>query len=391
LWEHLEEWVDNLIAYYEQTETTIDVATGHYGDGGLACAMLKQKKGIPYTFTGHSLGAQKFDKLNRDFVNIFELEEQYFFSKRILAERTAIRYSDVVFVSTKQERDEQYQHPLYHDVSADATFEVVPPGANIEVFRPLGNQPLTSSMRAIEQRMNRHLAEDRRNKAHIIAASRLDPKKNHLGLLQAYAGSPALQEQANLILSVRGIEDVFTDYSQANPNEQAILSSLLDVIRTNRLEGKVAFLNIRTQQELADTYRLLSTKQGIFTLTALYEPFGLAPIEAMSAGLPAVVTKYGGPSDVLRDSDGEYGVLVDALDPTDIADGLLKCLSQHDYYQAQGQYRVQTSYTWAISAQRYLHAIAKIEKDKRHMEIPRYFRTKNPADLDTSFLLSRYR
>jgi sucrose-phosphate synthase len=267
---------------------------------------------------------------------------------------------------------------------------VVPPGANTDVFRPLGNQPISMLMRDIEQRMNRHIAEGRQNKAYIIAASRLDPKKNHLGLLEAYANSRALQEQANLVLSVRGIEDVFTDYTQASPGEQAILSSLLDVIRRNNLFGKVAFLNIRTQQELADTYRLLSTKQGIFTLTALYEPFGLAPIEAMSAGLPAVVTKYGGPSDVLQDEEGVYGVLVDALSSEDIAHGLLECLERHDFYQKQGQYRVQTSYTWAISAQRYLYAIAKIQSDERQVVIPRYFYTKNQADLDTTFLRSRY-
>ena len=45
------------------------------------------------------------------------------------------------------------------------------------------------------------------------------------------------------------------------------------------------------------TLTLISAIQGdIDALTALYEPFGLAPLEAMAAGLPAVVSKFVGPS-----------------------------------------------------------------------------------------------
>ncbi len=59
LWEHLNEYVENIIAFYKSEGEMPDFVTTHYGDGGLAGAILQEKTGIPYSFTGHSLGAQK--------------------------------------------------------------------------------------------------------------------------------------------------------------------------------------------------------------------------------------------------------------------------------------------------------------------------------------------
>ena len=46
----------------------------------------------------------------------------------------------------------------------------------------------------------------------VIASSRLDPKKNHFGLLQAFARSEELQNTANLCIVLRGIENPLRDY-----------------------------------------------------------------------------------------------------------------------------------------------------------------------------------
>ncbi|MCL7454734.1 MAG: glycosyltransferase, partial [Anaerolineae bacterium] len=66
-----------------------------------------------------------------------------------------------------------------------------------------------------------------------------------------------------------------------------------------QLWGKVSAFSLNSQQELASAYRYLSKRRSVFALTALYEPFGLAPLEAMAAGLPAIVTQNGGPSESL--------------------------------------------------------------------------------------------
>ncbi|MDP0881292.1 glycosyltransferase, partial [Klebsiella variicola] len=77
---------------------------------------------------------------------------------------------------------------------------------------------------------------------------------------------------------------------------------------------------------------------------------GLAPLEAMACGLPAVVTKNGGPSESLKDSNNEYGVLVDPTDVDDIKDGLLSLLGPERRdrlleMRALGERRVLSRYT----------------------------------------------
>ncbi|MCF7925036.1 MAG: glycosyltransferase [Candidatus Izimaplasma sp.] len=391
LWEHIEEWVDNIIAFYQKEGQTIDFVTGHYGDGGLAAAMLKDKIDVPYSFTGHSLGAQKLDKLNGSLDNYKKLDEQYHFTKRLLAENTAIKYSDIIFVSTEQEKLEQYTHPLYKESSHNKQFEVAPPGANTTVFAKYNGHNIDPSTKEkVDTVIKRDIDSDRQDLAMIISASRLDPKKNHVGLVRAFAKSDKLRSKMNLMISLRGIDNAFQDYSMAKPKEQTILDEIFELIDTHDLKGEVSFVSINSQDELADTYRYLTTKQGIFTLTALYEPFGLAPIEAMSTGLPVVVTKYGGPQEVLYENGEDYGVLVDVKDDADIAKGLLEALEKYAFYQKQGEIRVFSKYTWKQTAKHYLKAIDQLLNTSSKVDIPTYFYSLDETDLKKYSLLEDY-
>jgi len=391
LWPYLNEWTNNIIDFYEKEGSLFDFMTGHYGDGGLACAMLKHKTTIPYSFTGHSLGAQKLEKLGMNTENVEKLDEKYHFTERILAERTAIYNSNLIFVSTEQERDEQYSHQLYKDITNNfkhpLRFVVTPPGANTKVFAPMVGDNISQGFaRVIENIITRDIYSERRNLPFIISASRLDPKKNHLGLIKAFAINNELNTRANLLISVRGIKDAFETYQNAAPDELEILDKIFEVIKQYNLVGKISFMSINSQTELADTYRYMTKRKSIFTLTALYEPFGLAPIEAMSTGLPAVVTKYGGPSDVLYEDGIEFGVLVDAFDEVDISKGLLKALNNYEFYKTQGMKRVKEKYTWEATAKKYLDAISKVEENSEEVVINNYFIEPKSINLDKTFL-----
>ncbi|MGS0971673.1 MAG: glycosyltransferase [Candidatus Izemoplasmataceae bacterium] len=387
LWEHLSEWVDNIIGFYQKEGVNIDFATGHYGDGGLACAILKDKMQIPYSFTGHSLGAQKFDKLYQSNASLKELERTYHFSKRLLAENTAMKYADVIFVSTSQEKDEQYTHELYQASSKDKNFVVASPGVNIETFAEYnGHNVDLDVLNKVEKTLSRDIDSSRKDLAHILLASRLDPKKNHIGLLEAYANDQSLQDKANVVISLRGVDNAFKNYSILKPNEQKIMDQMMNTIEKYELYGKVTFINILSQKELANTYRYFVSKQGIFCLTALYEPFGLAPIEAMSTGLPAVVTKYGGPSEVLKEDGKTFGVLIDVHSSKEIAKGIHKAIDEYEHYQQAGVQRVLTSYTWTATAKTYINAIKEINEPVKDVMIPTYFYSLNQDDLDQRVL-----
>ena len=365
LWPFLgSEFVPRLLTHYADEGALPDATTAHYGDGGLCTAIIQERTGIPFTFTAHSLGAQKMDKLHVRRKNLAEVDERYHFSRRILAERLGMNRSVVNITSTSQERYSQYTHNAYRgavDPTDDLRFAVVPPGVAMEIFDRATHYPNEDAVYThVRAALARDLTAERTSMPCIVASSRLDPKKNHLGLVEAFAGSAALRERANLVIITGNLDDPLTDYREAGMGERAVLDSLMQVIDRAKLRGQLSMFALRSQSELAAGYRFFAGLHSVFALTALYEPFGLAPLEAMAAGLPAVVTKFGGPSESLRSGDEEYGILVDPNDALEVSAGLFALTSNLDRwkrYAEAGYQRVLAQYTWKRTAEGYLRAL----------------------------------
>ncbi len=369
LWPHLvRDWVPNTLAFYKKEGRFPDLFTTHYGDGGICGVLIEAQTHVPFTFTGHSLGAQKMDKLGASPENLADLDAQYFFSRRIIAERLSMNHSAINITSTRQERFEQYGHCAYHgavDVHDDQRFAVIPPGVNLTVFGSDARALEENAVHAhIQAMLARDIADGRRDLPVIIASSRLDPKKNHLDLVKAFAQTPELQSRANLVISTSGLADALRDDGSASPTERAVLAQIRAVVTQYHLEGKISAFALRGQPALAAAYRFFAQRSGsVFALTALYEPFGLAPLEAAAAGLPLVVTQNGGPTESLREDNVAYGVLVDPTDPADIAQGLLRLVGDPQAwaeFAQRGRQRVLDRYTWERTAQGYLAHIEEI-------------------------------
>ena len=354
LWPHMAEFVDNILAFYG--DDLPDFATAHYADGGYCGVLARAKAGLGFTFTGHSLGAQKMDKLGVGAANWADMSARYKFSSRIAAERMAMSGAARIVVSTGQEQREQYAHPLYRGAvdPADAKFRVIPPGVNGKVF---STEPGAADA-AVTAALDARFAGDARPVT--VVSSRLDEKKNILGVVQAYAAEPALREKAALALCVRGIDDPARDIGNLGAAEQKVLGEILKVIGDAGLGDDIHFLNIRSQAELAATYRYFGKRGSVFALTSFYEPFGLAPIEAAACGLAPVATKNGGPTEIFADGSG---VLVDPFSPEDIAKGLLDALGHQTDLAARAIRRVEETYTWARTAEAYLGAISEAMGD----------------------------
>jgi sucrose-phosphate synthase len=383
LWPHLgSEWVPNILAFYQGEGKVPDAFTAHYADGGLSGALLKKEAGVPFTFTGHSLGAQKMDKLGVTPENLADMDTRFHFARRIFAERVSMNHAGRIITSTTQERLEQYAHPAYHsavDPSDGAHFAVIPPGVNRHVFSPAPASEDALVQHRIQAALERDIADGRRELPMAVASSRLDTKKNHLGLVQAFAHSQDLQASANLAIVVRGLDDPLRRYEILSPGEKAIMDEITDLMTSHDLWGKVTAFPLNSQPELAAAYRYLAEFRSVFALTALYEPFGLAPLEAMSCGLPAVVTKNGGPSESLKEGEREYGVLVNPSDPDDIAQGLLRVLGSEGSwtrFQGAGMQRVLSRYTWERTAEGYLSILGEMIREPARpgeLAIPEYF------------------
>ncbi|MBW4627100.1 MAG: glycosyltransferase [Brasilonema octagenarum HA4186-MV1] len=368
LWPHLvSDWVPNILKFYEEEGGLPDAMTAHYADGGLCGVLIEEKTSIPFTFTGHSLGAQKIDKLEVTAENLAQIDEQFQFRYRIIAERLSMNRSAINITSTRQERFEQYSHRVYCgavDFNNDSRFAVIPPGADFSIFGAQERYENEEGIyQLVQERLARDIAESRRDLPAILASSRLEPKKNLLGLVQAFAMSQTLQERANLVLLTGGLDDPLRELTSDEVTEE-VLAPIRKVVEENDLSGKISAFGLSEGQEaLAATYRFMAKRRSVFALTALYEPFGLAPLEAAAAGLPLVATQNGGPSESLQEGDTEYGVLVNPEDPADIARGLERLLCDSDeweHFAVAGQQRVLKTYTWETTAQNYLNQIEQI-------------------------------
>ncbi|MFQ5949431.1 MAG: glycosyltransferase [Nitrospiria bacterium] len=361
LWEHLDEYTDNILSFYGGTLP--DFVTAHYGDGGYSAVLLKKKSGLGFTFTGHSLGAQKLDKLGMNLENFEKINQQYHFSKRIAAECLSMAYASKIITSTSQERFEQYSHYLYKgavDVNENSKFSVIPPGVNTRIFNTEKNAYDRKIHRGIDEKIGRN------KKPCIIVSSRLDKKKNMIGVVKAYALSKELQTKAYLSIFVRGLDDPYSEVDGLPEAEQGILQPILEMIDQKKLKEKVFFLNVKSQEELAATYKYFAGLGSVFALTAFYEPFGLAPIEAAACGLSVVATKNGGPSEIFEDGSG---ILVDPFDIKEISEGLLKGVAGYDHFSARGVQRIKAKYTWDKTAEAYRAVIHQCAKEPHDREL----------------------
>ena len=120
----------------------------------------------------------------------------------------------------------------------------------------------------------------------------------------------------------------------------------------------------------------------------------------MAAGLPAVATKHGGPSESLYENGQEFGVLIDPVDPDDVARGLMRVLespASWQRYSEAGHQRILDRYTWERTAAGYAAVLEELmahqsaRKSTGQLPIPPYFVDPSPAnDFTTEDLAAIY-
>jgi len=389
LWPYLGEWAENVAKLYRGEGSWPDLWTGHYADGGLAAALLEEASGVPFTFTGHSLGAWKLDGLVQGSEDLAAADARYNFGARLEAERTAMARSVANVANSEAERREQYDHAAYRgsvDVRDDGRFAVIPPGIDFEIFDPEARGPQEEGTRErILAAHRRDVAPERQDLPAVVAWSRLDPKKNHLSLVEAFAGSDELRRRANLLIITRGLDDPLRNPGAAD-EERTVLEALISAVERADLWGGISAFGLSGQTALAALYRWGAETGGVFCLPAEYEPFGMTVVEAMAVGLPVVVTRNGGPQETT--DGGRVGLLVDPHDPQDIAAKLLVLLSDGEtwkVYADRGLERSHDLYSWRRTAEGYLGLADEAARGERggdpSFPVPDFAGRPAPAEL----------
>jgi len=346
LWDHLDTFVDNTIAYIHSRPRQPDLLHSHYADAGYVGSRLAHIRGIPLIHTGHSLGRVKRRRLLATGLSSTRIEERYAMARRIEAEELTLASAERVITSTRQEIEEQYA--LYDYYQAEQ-MQVIPPGTDLEKFHP---PPGEEEAAPIAAEIRRFLQEP--DKPMILALSRPDARKNVGALLTAFGEDPQLQEMTNLVVVLGNRDDILSLDSGA----QEVLTQLLLQIDQYDLYGRVAYPKHHAADEVPLIYRLATRTRGVFVNPALTEPFGLTLIEAAASGLPIVATEDGGPRDIIANCHN--GVLTDPLNPQEIAARIRSIVLQPDHwaeYSRNGIAGVEAHYSWGAHVQSYLEMI----------------------------------
>jgi sucrose-phosphate synthase len=353
LWDHLDSFLDNLLTWLHGQPRMPDAVHSHYPDAGYVAVRLANLLGIPLIHTGHSLGRDKRRRLLASGITKEEIEKTYNIARRIAAEEETLANADLVITSTKNEVEEQYVLYNYYNPQR---MVVIPPGTDLDRFRPPAENeefPFANSLQPFFRDPGKPI---------VLALSRPDERKNLSTLVEAYGRSEALQQAANLLIIAGNRSDI----RDLGSGARHVLTELLLAIDTYDLYGKVAIPKQHCSTDVPEIYRMVMASRGVFINPALTEPFGLTLLEAAASGLPVVATRNGGPVDILAHCGN--GILVDPLDPEEIARALLKLLLDRESWlraSGKGLRGVHQHYTWQAHAKAFLESLNKLQGKHR--------------------------
>ncbi|MFV2061139.1 MAG: HAD-IIB family hydrolase [Gammaproteobacteria bacterium] len=348
LWPYLDAFIDKSLQHIRTVGRVPDIIHSHYADAGLVGSQLAGLLGIPFIYTGHSLGHDKLAQLLNNGIKPETIESRYNISQRIEAEEVAIGSASMVIASTHQEVNQQYAR---YDNYQPKRMTVIPPGVDLSRFHP----PVRGER---YERIVTMLSPFLNNpkKPMIVAVSRADERKNISALIRAYGESAELQSIANLIIIAGNRDDITT----LDKGARVVLTDILILIDRYNLYGKVAYPKHHQSEDIPALFQLACHNKGVFINPALTEPFGLTLIEAAASGLPIVATNDGGPKEII--SLCHNGEVIDPHNIQLITEKLKRVLQDSKCWKRwskNGIKNVSCHFSWKGHTQHYIEEIHK--------------------------------
>ena len=370
LWPLLGEFADAMETYLRENDLRPQYVHGHYADAGLIAEDVAGRLGVPFVFSGHSLGRPKLEYLLSEGWTEQRADDVLNIRRRIAAERTCLSRADLVVASTDHERRTQYGQ--YAEAAA-ADFAVIPPGTRFDRFRSF-----RAAHCAHENTWADRFAAQFKNPGLpiILSVARPDRRKNIPGLLEAF-GESDLRGHANLVV-LAGTRD---DIAAMGDNERAVLTELLLIRDKHELDGHVLLpKRHRSETDVPALYRLAARSGGVFVNSAFIELFGLTAIEAAACGLPFVATEDGGPAEIARKCGG--GVTLDVTDRARLAGEIRGLLTDRPRWEAmsrRGEECVRKVYSWRSHASAYLDRVSNLTAKPKAPAVPAATPARRPA------------
>jgi sucrose synthase len=384
IWPYLETFANDaekeLLTKFNGTPNLI---IGNYSDGNLVAFLLARRLKATHCHIAHSL-----EKPKHLFSNLYwqDLEKQYHFSAQYTADIISMNAADFIVTSSYQEivgtpdsigQYESYKcftmPELYHVINGldlfSPKFNMVAPGVNENIFFPYSQvedrdqSVITRVKELLFDREDPHILGnlDDPNKRIILAVAPMTEVKNLAGLAECFGKSQELQARCNLIILTSNVHASAT----TNQAEAVEIEKLQEIIKQYNLNGKIRWLGMRLKSvDLAEAYRAIADRQGIFVHFAHFEAFGLTILEAMISGLPTFATQFGGAAEIVGDRDNEF-----QINPTDLEGTTARILNFIDQCETNPEYwhnisewviqRIRNNYNWHLHSNQLL-LLAKI-------------------------------
>ena len=295
-----------------------DVVHAHFWMSAYAALRAATPLGIPVVQTFHALGIVK---------RRYQGDQDTSPPERIDIERDIVRRVDHIVATCT---DEVFELIRLGASSADLT--VIPCGVDLALFGPEGRSEPRPKAR---QR--------------LVCVGRLVERKGIGNAISALAELP----EAELVV--------------AGGPDRSELASDREAQRLMRVaedEGVAERVDMRGRLGREDVPRLLRSAEALVSVP-WYEPFGIAPLEAMACGVPVVASAVGGMIDSVV--DGVTGVHVPPRDPERLADALRSLLADKHRrlaYGRAGVKRARRLYDWNRIAASTLDVYARLARSR---------------------------
>ena len=305
-----------------------DVVHSHYWLSGQVGALVRDRWGVPLVHSMHTMAKVKNASLARG-----DTPEP---TARVIGEEQVVDAADMLVANTDFEAKQLLE--LY---DADpARVEVVPPGVDLDVFRP-----------STSARGRLGLPQDA---VVLMFAGRIQPLNAPDVLLRAVQAllerDPSLRPR--LVVPVVG-----------GPSGTGLEhpGSLADLAAALGISDVVRFVPPVTQTALADWYAAAT----LVCVPSYNESFGLVAVEAQAAGTPVVAAAVGGLTTVVR--DGVSGLLVEGHDPVDYARAMERVIGAPGLRAelSRGAVRQASQFAWERTADRTLEVYRAAARSMR--------------------------
>ncbi len=179
----------------------------------------------------------------------------------------------------------------------------------------------------------------RNDKKYILFVGSIQPRKNIVRLIEAFEILKSRRDEALPRLYIAGAKGWMADEIYKKAKE-------------SKFSDDIIFKGSVSDDELADLYK----NAAIFVLPSLYEGFGLPILEAMSYGIPCVISDNSSLSEIAGDS----ALLVDAYNPNDIAEKMNVLLNNEELRKELSEKGIENArrFSWIEAARKTLAVLS---------------------------------